>query len=231
VLYNRNQYILIQCPISVTGSFTIPSSVKSIDYYAFWGCTGLTSITIPSSVTSINTQAFRGCTGLTSITIPSSVTSIGNNAFQDCTGLTSISTHLINPMNLNTSVFFGVNTSACTLYVPNGTIPLYQAANGWKDFINIIEIGAITTGIQNIDMKSIEIYPSVTQSYIKINFDENSIHNNLKIFNSLGQKVYESIVTENQTELDVSNYPVGIYYVQTNGGNNQMKGLGKFIKK
>ena len=82
-----------------TGSVTIPESVTyngntysvtSIGHYAFWGCTGLTSITIPNSVTSIGDCAFWGCTGLTSIEIPNSVTSIGNYAFKNCTGLTSI---------------------------------------------------------------------------------------------------------------------------------------------
>ena len=41
-------------------------------------------------VTSIGDYAFFDCTGLTSITIPNSVTSIGDCAFEDCTGLTSI---------------------------------------------------------------------------------------------------------------------------------------------
>ena len=61
--------------------------VTSIGVYAFYDCTGLTSITIPNSVTSIKYMAFGGCTGLTSITIPNSVTSIGDCAFYGCTGL------------------------------------------------------------------------------------------------------------------------------------------------
>ena len=71
-------------------SITIPNSVTSIGDYAFANCSGLTSITIPNSVTSIGNGAFSGCSGLTSITIPNSVTSIGNGAFLGCSGLTSI---------------------------------------------------------------------------------------------------------------------------------------------
>ena len=71
-------------------SLTLPSGVTSIGYRAFEGCSGLTSLTIPSSVTSIGDWAFHGCSGLTSLTIPSSVTSIGRGAFDYCSGLTSL---------------------------------------------------------------------------------------------------------------------------------------------
>ncbi|MBR4029014.1 MAG: leucine-rich repeat domain-containing protein [Alistipes sp.] len=65
-------------------------SVTSIGYYAFRGCSSLTSITIPESVTSIGDWAFSGCSSLASITIPESVTSIGASAFWICSSLTSI---------------------------------------------------------------------------------------------------------------------------------------------
>ena len=83
------------CDKSITGELIIPSEIEgypvtSIDYSAFYGGTGLTSITIPNSVTSIGWGAFSGCIGLTSITIPDGVTSIGCDAFSGCAGLTSI---------------------------------------------------------------------------------------------------------------------------------------------
>ncbi len=65
-------------------------SITSIGDWAFYKCTGLTSVEIPYGVTSIGFSAFEGCTGLTSIEIPGSVTSIGLDAFICCTGLTSI---------------------------------------------------------------------------------------------------------------------------------------------
>ena len=65
-------------------------TVTSIGDFAFYCCSGLTSITIPNSVTSIGDYAFYWCTSLASIEIPNSVTSIGNTAFAYCSGLESI---------------------------------------------------------------------------------------------------------------------------------------------
>ena len=78
---------------STTGEHTVKYTLTdptSIDEYAFYNCTSLTSIEIPSGVTSIGSSVFAFCTSLTSIDIPTSVTSIGSNTFQYCSSLTSI---------------------------------------------------------------------------------------------------------------------------------------------
>ena len=49
-------------------SYTIGNSVTSIGQYAFWECSGLTSVTIGNAVTSIG-YAFNGCSGLTEINV------------------------------------------------------------------------------------------------------------------------------------------------------------------
>ena len=69
---------------------SIECKVTSIGEYAFYYCSGLTSVTIPNSITSIGANAFYYCSGLTSVTIPNSITSIGANAFYYCSGLTSV---------------------------------------------------------------------------------------------------------------------------------------------
>ena len=80
-------YFLINSDIN---EFTIPNSIKSIRYGAFYGCISLKKITIPDSVTNIEDGAFYGCIDLSSITIPDSVISIGDYAFSNCRSLTNI---------------------------------------------------------------------------------------------------------------------------------------------
>ena len=90
-LYTKDKTTLIKYAIGKEdASFEIPSSVTSIGWGAFSGCSNLTSITIPDSVASIGDCAFSGCSTLTSIIIPDSVTSIGECTFYDCSSLTNV---------------------------------------------------------------------------------------------------------------------------------------------
>ena len=89
VLYIGNHLIEAKKD-AVNDNYTIRQGTKCIAGYAFFGCTGLTSITIPDSVTSIDHGTFIDCTGLTSINIPEGVTNIGETLFLDCTSLISI---------------------------------------------------------------------------------------------------------------------------------------------
>ena len=91
VLFDKGKTRLIQYPEGKEGTaYSIPAGVTSIEFGAFAGCSGLTSITIPDSVTCIGYGAFDSCTGLTNLTIPDSVTTIGGNAFNGCSSITSI---------------------------------------------------------------------------------------------------------------------------------------------
>ena len=128
-------------------SVTIPNSVTSIGRYAFSGCTGLTSITIGNGVTSIEGVAFRNCTGLTSITIPNSVISIEDHAFYGCTGLTSMTVEATNPPLCVNEYGDGLAMPdySIPLYVPAGSVDAYKAADEWKKFTNIQVIPA--TGV------------------------------------------------------------------------------------
>ena len=90
VLYNKNMTRLIACPSKKEGTLVVPSNVTTIERYAFYDCSSLTSVTIPDSVTTIERYAFYYCSSLTSVTIPDSVTSISGGAFKFCSNLTSV---------------------------------------------------------------------------------------------------------------------------------------------
>ncbi|MDE5597107.1 MAG: leucine-rich repeat domain-containing protein, partial [Lachnospiraceae bacterium] len=112
-IYNKGGcdtlYALLAGRSSTT--YTMPSSVKKILPYAFWGnkklegviisdnveeipayafsnCVNLRDVNIPYSVKTINIKAFEDCVRLRNISIPTSVTSIHSTAFDGCTRLT-----------------------------------------------------------------------------------------------------------------------------------------------
>ena len=136
-------------------SVTIGNSVTNIGESAFHGCSSLTSVTIPNSVTSIGKWVFYNCSGLTSVMIGNSVTSIGEFAFSECSGITTVTNYAATPQIINNSVFLSVNKSACTLYVPKGSLLTYQAADVWKEFGTIIGIDA-PQGIHNLSSDHIQ---------------------------------------------------------------------------
>ena len=71
-------------------SITIPNGVTSMDHGAFDSCYNLKFITIPNGVTSVSEYTFNYCYNLKFITIPNDVTGIGEYAFYECYNLISI---------------------------------------------------------------------------------------------------------------------------------------------
>ena len=150
-------------------SITIPNSVTRISSNAFAYCSGLTSITIPNSVTSIGSYAFSNCSGLTSVTIPNSVTTIGQWAFNGCSGLTSVTVDINTPLTITENTFS--NRANATLYIPAGSKTAYQAADYWKDFKEIIEVGAFIA-FADANVKAICIAHWDTNSDGELSYDE-----------------------------------------------------------
>ena len=106
------------------------------------------SIAIRNGTVIISEYAFYDCTGLTSVTIPNSVRYIGELAFS-CPNLLSIYVEGETPASIYTDVddsenlatFYSVNKNTCVLYVPKDCKSTYEDAEGWKEFQNIVEEG------------------------------------------------------------------------------------------
>ncbi|HPM12650.1 MAG TPA: leucine-rich repeat protein, partial [Bacteroidales bacterium] len=61
ILYNKGKSTLIFCPIDISGNITIPSTVTTLDSWAFSGCNEMETVTIPTATVTIPFGTFRGC--------------------------------------------------------------------------------------------------------------------------------------------------------------------------
>ena len=89
ILYLDNWLIGLKA-YKPTGKVVIAEGTRALADYAFYECSGLTSITVPYGVTSIGSYTFSGCRGLTSVTIGNSLASIGSYAFSDCNNINNV---------------------------------------------------------------------------------------------------------------------------------------------
>ena len=130
----------------------IPNDITEIKNYAFWGCSGLTSVTIPNSVTSIGSSAFEYCNELTSVVIGKSVKTIGENAFY----LTCLET--IISLNPTPPICVSGTFEDCyaTLYVPKDSYAKYFIDDEWGKFYDIEKIETLGSSIK-LNNTSIEL--------------------------------------------------------------------------
>ena len=120
------------CAAVINGAAEIPSGVTSIDYDAFHGHSGLTSVTIPAGMTHISGHWFHGCSSLTNITVDA-----GNPCYSSRNGLL---------LNKNGSkLVLGVNGD---VVIPSGVTRIgYEAFDGCSGLTSV----AIPDGVTRIE--------------------------------------------------------------------------------
>lgn len=144
VLMSRDKTELVAFPCGITGSYTVPSCVRSINERAFYGA-NINSVEISEGVEKIGVRAFANCFDLKDITLPASVSGMEENAFEGCLMLKSVTVKRKEPAVIS-STAFDRDYNRATLYVPVGSKELYAAAEGWKIF-TVIEEKDFTSGI------------------------------------------------------------------------------------
>ena len=116
VIYTDGDEKILVAYLGTNTELILPSYITKIYQYAFYACSGLTSVTIHDNVTSIGDYAFsgtglttvnwnatactsagsydypifKGCSNLATVNIGDNVKIIPSYAFRNCTGLTSI---------------------------------------------------------------------------------------------------------------------------------------------
>ncbi|WP_407405851.1 leucine-rich repeat protein [Sodaliphilus sp.] len=134
ILYDKSGK-LIRCPEGKVGFLSngyFPTTITTVERYAFDRCSGLTRIELPYGVKSIGEYAFRYCSGMSNCQIPSSVKTLSANAFKGCTNLSSLSCNLVTPPTMSSTSF--VDCKKAILFVPYEAISAYQKADYWKDW-------------------------------------------------------------------------------------------------
>ena len=82
ILYNYDLTVAVFCPNAKTGRIVLPSSVKHIGDYCFYGCKNLKDVVIPPFIESIGEYAFSKST-FNKLIIPNSVKTIGYGCFKE----------------------------------------------------------------------------------------------------------------------------------------------------
>jgi hypothetical protein len=130
---------------------------------------GCQNTVIPNSVTSIANQAFSGCTGLTSVVISKSITNIGDYAFAYCTGLESVTCMAMTPPTLGNKIWYDVDCSKISLYVPANSINTYRQRSQWDSFHPIRPISAkeTETEITTVQTTATEYSVDITWPFVE----------------------------------------------------------------
>lgn len=131
---------------------TIPNSVKSIGYLAFY-CAGLHEINIPDNIDSIAHSAYRGCSYVKKITIGKGLRTMGNYCFGSVTRANSITVSAANP-------YFDSRDN-CNAIIETATNKLILGCNNTV-IPNTVKIIGEEAFYQNDNISSLIIPNSVT---------------------------------------------------------------------
>ena len=132
-LQSIGDYAFAYCPLQ---SIVLPEGLQTIGDNAFESTT-LQSVVLPEGLQSIGNGAFYWCLALESVTLPSTLQSLGGGAFLDCPLKDVTSLAAVPPVMEEGDSFDEDTYATATLHVPSNAVDDYQAAEYWKQFLNI----------------------------------------------------------------------------------------------
>ena len=147
-------------------SVKLPSSIKHIDGYAFYGCTALGEINLPDGLNTIGEYAFCMNTSIKTFTFPESLTTIGEGAFYRCVGLKEISI----PQSLKKipdHTFYGCHDA--NIIFPEASVLTTVGRNAFFDNVVITELN-IPESVET--MGNIGYFPNLKSVSLPSNLKE-----------------------------------------------------------
>jgi UDP-3-O-[3-hydroxymyristoyl] glucosamine N-acyltransferase len=207
--------------------------------FRIYANTALTNLTGLEGLTSIGGYLkLEYNNSLTSLTELMGLTSIGsyiyinnNDGLTSLSGLDNIQANSITDLYIH----YNSNLADCDVYsicqyiaAPNGTIVFYNNAPGCNNLGEVQQ--ACLTGIENTETTSnIAIIPNPSKDKITISSPAITGNTQLTIFAVKGEKVLERQLTDNETQIDISALPRGVYFVRLQG--EKMVEVTKLVKE
>jgi len=209
-VYNYDKSKLyFMCPGDINVTFNMPSTVKDIEKYAFWGCTHIERVVLSNSLTKIPAFSFTNCTSLKEITFPYSITEIEMKAFAYCSSLKEV---IIPPPIKNihetafdycTNLVFSTNSGdyALQFYENNKNRfkpeSLYPIKENSTDNSNITPIPEDITGSINSNEETNELGSSIIVAdgvYVLLDDLSSGV---IQGYNNVVEKLYGTTWAEN----------------------------------
>ena len=163
-------------------SIILPITMKAIGSRAFSGCKSLETIEIPENVITLESYVLGGCTNLQKVKIPSSITSIDKTAFINTDNISQIISFIQEPFDIDEECFSDKVYNSAVLTIPFGKKDVYKQAQGWKNFIHVVN-----NDIPSSIMKN-DIYPKlIHKSYSPNGKTQNGITKGVNIVISKGK--------------------------------------------
>lgn len=163
-----------------TPAFNFPTTLTTVDNWAFGGCKAITALDIPEGVTTLSMSAFNGCSNLTTVNLPSTLKTLGSSVFANCnlsklvipasvsslsSGIVQNNTNLTavyicseaNPIRIYSAPFQISSGKHAPLVVPVGKSQAYSTANYWKNSeISEPEVETVTFSATESDSGDID---------------------------------------------------------------------------
>ena len=145
-LTSTADYLSLQNQLLLTADMSASSSLTSIGSYAFYGCTGLTSVILPAANCTVGTGVFKTCTALPTVTIPEGFTTIGVEMFRSCTALTGVHTIPDSVTSIGSYAYYYAGTISGDLEIVlgSGMATITSGAFAYCDAISLTTPAAVT---------------------------------------------------------------------------------------
>ena len=112
-------------------SVTIPYTVYSMEYSAFYHCEGLKAVYNNGNMDKIDGWTFYGCTNLEYCVVPATITKIGQSAFEGCNTLKALT--ILGSVEFDQYALKGCSALKSIYYCGN-TLSLKPTEDTWKIF-------------------------------------------------------------------------------------------------